>query len=366
MQCFVLLLMLISSALLHAQVERTVSAIVADRDGSTLVIGIEDVNVKGAKRAHLVLAVRPSTGFIVWRYEPPAPPRTISLSPGDEFVAVGLWGQDPAGEGLFLLRSASGQQIAALSEDDKLQVDPGAIYPRWGGGMENIRFSPDGSWLYGLTGDTLFAWDTAARHYLWAREVPAVIVAPPDQPDPLPYGHATGFALSPDGRQIAAIRDVLRVASAGRTRPSHFIKREASGSMQIASAAFSADNKILAAGEFGTLNGEVNFYSTELWVAGALHPVKIEACGNHIAWSANPDIFACQNDTGAHLRNIHDPQKDIGVAGPVSDLPILKVGDSLWSVAYKMTDWKDATKPLPLTLVELGTGRRMTLTLPGR
>ena len=95
-------------------------------------------------------------------------------------------------------------------------------------------------------------------------------------------------------------------------------------------------------------------------------PLAVEDCGGGIAWTYNPDIFACQNATGAHLRNIRDPQKDIGAAGPVSDLPILKVGHSLWVAAYRSTDWKDASKPLPLTLVELGTGKRVTVTLPGR
>jgi hypothetical protein len=77
-------------------------------------------------------------------------------------------------------------------------------------------------------------------------------------------------------------------------------------------------------------------------------------------------VFGCQNDSGTHLRNIHDPQKNIGVAGPVSDLPILKAGGSLWAVGYRNGDWKDPAKGLPLTLVELGTGRRVTVTLPGR
>ena len=131
----------------------------------------------------------------------------------------------PQEKALFLLRSASGEQLAALGGDDKLQIDPGTVYPRWGGGMEHVEFSPNGALLYGLTGDTLFAWDMAAKRYLWARDVPAVIEAPPDMPDPLPYGHATTFALSPDGRQIAVARDAIRVATAGRARPGHFITR---------------------------------------------------------------------------------------------------------------------------------------------
>jgi hypothetical protein len=361
----VLLMAIVPGIALRAQVERSVTVMAASRDGSTLVVGIQDDNVKGATRSHLVVAVRPSSGSVVWRYEPPEPPRTLALSPSGELVAVGLWGQNSAGEGLFLLRAASGQQVAALPYDEKTGVDPGAVYPRWGEGMEQVAFSPDGTLLYGLTNDTLFAWDIATKRYLWARDVPAVIEAPPEMPDPLPYGHATGFALSPDGRQIAAERDALRIVTAGRTRPGHFIERSAAENMQIASAAFSADSRTLAAGEFGFV-GKTVIYATTLWIGGALRPVQIEGCGDEIAWTSDPSVFGCQNDSGAHLRNIKDPQTNIGSAAPSGDLPILKVGNSLWSSAYKRSDWKDPTKPLTLTLVELGTGKRVTFNLPGR
>ena len=99
---------------------------------------------------------------------------------------------------------------------------------------------------------------------------------------------------------------------------------------------------------------------------GSTRAVKIAGCGGSIAWSGTTDVFGCQNATGAHLRNVHDPDKDIGAAGPVSDLPILKVGNSLWSVAYKDGDWKDPGKSLPLNMTELGTGKQVTVTLPGR
>ena len=56
----------------------------------------------------------------------------------------------------------------------------------------------------------------------------------------------------------------------------------------------------------------------------------------------------------------------MGTAGPASDLPILKVGNSLWVAAYRRMDWKDPTKALALTLVELGAGRRVTIMVPGR
>ena len=107
-------------------------------------------------------------------------------------------------------------------------------------------------------------------------------------------------------------------------------------------------------------------YALEYWVGSNPKGTRIEGCGGGIAWTDDPNLFGGQSADGAHLRNMNDPTKNIGAACPPSDLPILKVGSSLWSIAYKNTDWKDATKPLPLTLVELGTGKRVTISIPGR
>ena len=121
-------------------------------------------------------------------------------------------------------------------------------------------------------------------------------------------------------------------------------------------AAFNADSSILAAGGSLRPGGK---YSTSLWLPDSKAAITIGDCGAGIAWTYSPAVFACQNATGTHLRNVHDPQTDVGQAAPPSDLPVLKVGNSLWSAAYKITDWTDPNKPLPLTLVELGGGRRV-------
>jgi hypothetical protein len=60
-------------------------------------------------------------------------------------------------------------------------------YPRFGSGVSQLKYSPDEALLYGLSNDTLFAWDVAAKKYLWIADIPAVIEAPPELPDPLPY-----------------------------------------------------------------------------------------------------------------------------------------------------------------------------------
>jgi hypothetical protein len=69
-------------------------------------------------------------------------------------------------------------------------------------------------------------------------------------------------------------------------------------------------------------------YATEFWVGGSVKARRVDGCGGGIAWADDLDVFACQNAAGAHLRNIHDPAKDVDAAGPPGDLPILKVGHS--------------------------------------
>jgi hypothetical protein len=342
---------------------RTVQSIAATPVGSVLVIDILDYTGK-----HLIFAAALGSKEVLWQQSPKNIPTALAISPDGHTVAVGMQGVGASEAGVLLLDVNTGKQIAALGWDEHLDFVPGQTYPRWGAGISKLIYSSDGTILYGLSNDTLFAWDGAARRYLWTRDVPAVIEAPKDQPDPLPYGHATTFALSPDGRQIAAARETLRIATAGRTRPAHFITRGDNLALDFpAQPAFSADSRILAAGELNTAHGHgTPSYATEFWLGSSPKSQKIDDCGGGIAWTYDPNVLACQNRTGAHLRNIHDPQKNIGPAGPVSDLPLLKVGNSLWAAAYRFDDWKDPTKPLPLTLVELGTGKRVTVSLPGR
>ena len=342
---------------------RTVQSIAATPDGSVLVIDILDYTGK-----HLIFAAASGSKEVLWQQSPKNIPTALAMSPDGHTVAVGLQGVGASEAGVLLLDVNTGKQTASLGWDEHLDFVPGQTYPRWGAGISQLIYSSDGTILYGLSNDTLFAWDVAGKRYLWIRDVPAVIVAPKDLPDPLPYGHATTFALSPDGHQIAAARDTLRIATAGRTRPAHFITRGADLALDPpARPAFSADNRILAAGDLNTAHGHGKpAYATEFWVGGSLKSQKIEGCGGGIAWTDDPNVLACQNATGAHLRNIHDSQKDIGSAGPVSDLPLLKIGNSVWAAAYRFNDWKDPTKPLPLTLVELGTGKHVTVSLPGR
>lgn len=342
-----------------------VVALAGTPSGADLIFG---VNYLDANLGSHLYMISTSTGQIEWQLENLPTIASLAVAPGGDTVAVGFRGVADSDAGVVLLGMQSGKQVADLGFDEKLEFAPGVTYPRWGDGVAELAFSPDGTLLYGLSNDTLFAWDVTAKRYLWTRDVPAVIEAPPDLPDPLPYGHATTFALSSDGRQIAAARDALRIATAGRTKPPHFIKRSVTYSLDFpAKPAFSADNRILAVGEFNHAHDPSSAtYATEFWENGALKAHKIDGCGGGIAWTDDPDIFACQNASGAHLRNIHQPAKDIGAAGPASDLPILKAGHSLWVASYRNTDWKDPDKPLPLTLVELGTGKHFTVTLPGR
>ena len=348
-----------------AGVQRKVVAFAATSSGSGVVAAVND---DVGESACGVFMISPTSGRVAWRVGKLPRIGSLAVAPDGGTIAVGLVGIPDKDPGVIVLQTSSGKQVGALGFDEKLGFAPGVTYPRYGDGVEQLAFSPDGSLLYGLSNDTLFAWDMGAKKYLWIRDVPAVIEAPPDLADPLPYGHATTFALSPDGRQIAAARDTLRIATAGRSRPVHFITRGNDLALDPpARPAFSPDSRVLAAGDLNTAHGNgTPTYATEYWVGGALKSHKIPGCGGGIAWTDDPNVFGCQNETGAHLRDLRDPLKDIGAAGPVSDLPILKVGNSLWAAAYKRTDWKDPTKALALTLVELGTGKRVTVSLPGR
>jgi hypothetical protein len=350
----------------HAQTmaHRRIAELVASPSGSAIVVAIND---DGASQQSQVVFMSPSTDRIVWQRAQPFTIGSIAMSPDGNTVAVGLVGVPDSDLGVVLLDAHSGKQVGGLGVDLDLSFMPGTVYPRFGSGVSQLKYSPSGALLYGLSNDTLFAWDVAAKKYLWITDVPAVIEAPPNLPDPLPYGHATDFTLSPDGRQIAALRDALRIVTAGRMKPQHFIERSPTRNTVIETAVFSADSRVLAAGEYGTLaNGKTVFHATDLWINGATKAVHIDGCGDGIAWTGDPDVFGCQNDSGSHLRNMSDPQKDLGAAAPSGDLPILKVGNSLWSSDYKRSDWKESGNPLVLTLVELGTGKRVTITLPGK
>ncbi|WP_419805305.1 WD40 repeat domain-containing protein [Terriglobus sp.] len=343
---------------------RYIRSITATPDGSNLVLGLYEPHGK-----NFAISLTPLSGRILWQREFEPIPTKLVMGPDGHTLALGFGGVFGDGPGVLILNSTSGKQEQALGADDKLDFEPGAMYNTWGNGIVGLAFSPDQGLLYGVSNDTLFAWDLKAQHYLWVQDIPGVFETPRDLHDILPYGHASALALSPDGKQLAAARTVLHVTSAGSTRPVHFISR-GSKDIQMLSPGrpvFSSDNKVLAAGDAAPLDRQGNrSYALEYWVGSNPRGTRVPGCGGGIAWTDQPDIFGCQDTAGAHLRNIHDPTKDIGAAGPPSDLPILKVGNSLWSVAYKNGDWKDATKPLPLTLVELGTGKRLTITLPGR
>ena len=194
---------------------RTKADLAASPSGSGVVVAIND---DGAYQRSGLVLLSPATNKIRWQLLHLPPIGSVAVSPDGNTVAVGLVGVADRDAVVLLLDAQSGKQVAALGYNDTLDFMPGRTYPRYGRGVSQSMYSPDGLLLYGLSDDTLFAWDIVAKKYLWTRDTPAVIEAPPELPDPLPYGHATDFTLSPDGHQIAALRDVLRIASAGRTK----------------------------------------------------------------------------------------------------------------------------------------------------
>lgn len=342
-------------------VARSVTALAAASDGSVLIVALVDASTTGGSIAAFV----PSSGRTAWQHPSIHLPTALVLSHDNRTLAVGFAGVPENDAGVLLYSTATGVEMGSLGIDASLGFAPGEQYASWGNGVVGLAFSPDKTTLYGVSNDDLFAWDLQEKHYLWTTEVPADPAHAKDGPDLIAFGHTTGLALSPDGKQLVAGRGVLQVTSASSLRPAHFIRRGADRSaLELAAApAFSADSRILSGSYSADTKGTV---ALKYWMGSNFKPTQVDGCGGGMAWTDNPDVFGCQNASGAHLRNIHAATKDIGAPGPVSDLPILKVGNSLWSVAYKVSDWKDATKSLPLTLVELGTGKQLTIMLPGR
>ncbi len=212
-----------TAASLPAIVQRTDMVMALTASGSGVVVAVNDT---GAGSASWLLMISTADGRVMWRLDHQPTIASLAIAPDGKTVAVGFRGVSDSAAGVNLLQTDSGEQVGALGFVEKFDFAPGVTYPQWGDGVAQLALSPDGALLYGLSNDTLFAWEIAGKRYLWTRDVPAVVTAPRDRPDPLPYGHATSFALSPDGRQIAVARDVLRVATAGRDRPLHFVRRD--------------------------------------------------------------------------------------------------------------------------------------------
>lgn len=344
---------------------RSVAAIAAASDGSLLFVAIADFQLAGGS----VLAIAASSNRIVWQHRVQHTPTTLTVSPDNRTLAAGFAGVPESDAGVLLYATESGKQTGSLGIDADLGFLPGEQYAAWGNGIVGLAFSPDQAVLYGVSNDDLFAWDMQAKRYLWVVEIPADPGHAKDSPELIALGHTSGLALSPNGKQLAVARGMLRITSAGRMRPAHFIQRggEDKKAVLASGPVFSSDSRILTATYVAASNSSTGF--SKNWIGSSLKPTQIPDCEAGVMWMAGAlsvDMFGCQNESGAHLRNIHDPLKNVGAAAPAGNLPLLRVGNSLWSTDYSLGSWKNPTTPFILTLGELGTGKRLILTLPGR
>ena len=341
------------SGLAQSEGTRSVEALAAAHDGSWWLASIADGT------SNVVVAFDTASGHVRWRFPHPGVAEALAISGDGHRVALGYRSTNDSEAGLEVLDAATGKPLASVADapgGDSL----GMGFASWGAGVSDLAFAPSGT-LFGLSNDTIFSWSPATKDFGWAEEAPDRRHEAEGHNGPT--GHVTSFALSADGTRLAVARDrgvYMLAAEDGSVLAQRLASPDSDGGMSLA---FSPDRRLLALGQ--SLATAPRGFITHVWAPDGGSTV-LPGCGWHIAWAADSKLLACQNSTGAHLRNIRDPQKDIGAAGPVSDQPILKVGNSLWVAAYKTTDWKEPSKPLPLTLVELGTGKRVTVTLPGR
>ena len=335
------------------RVERTVRMISAPASGSELVVVLAD---DGSDKTPTVLAISVASGKVLWNRDDLPLAYGAAFSPSGKTVALAV-DRPPKNDSVAqIVDAASGKVLESIRQQDA----PGYFPAK----TQELAFSPDGSILYGLGEQYLYAWDTVTSKLLWTRDVPGGL---PDNK----LDHADSFALSADGRELGLNRfGLVYLLQAGPTKPRGATELPGDINNVGDQPAFSPDGHYFVTGfGYNSSFAKLAAHYTRgglLWRLNGSKPVPVKDCGGYFAWTYNPEVFACQSYTGTHLRNVHDPNKDIGTAGPISDLPFVKVGNSVWAAAYKITDWKDPTKPLPLTLVELGTGKRLTIMLPGR
>ena len=348
----------ITLAVAQITAERFVTAVAGNRDGSMLAVSVEDSRFGGE-----IVAVQTSTNRVLWTSKQAGTASSLTFSPDGNTVAVGYHTASEGENGLQIFDAKTGQVLAALNKSPD-GTPLGIGFASWGEGVKQLFFAPHSQTLLGLSNDTLFAWDVKTHKFLWSEDVPDRLHEAADHSGPT--GHVSALGLSEDGTRLAAARDhAVYSFKIGTGAPTLFEQRRVpADTFGKAKLAFSPDRQLLALGVLG--GGGTRLRASTLILAPDGGAASIADCGSGIAWLADSQTIACQNSAGAHLRDVHHPTKDIGAAGPPSDLPVLKIGNSLWVAAYRYNDWKDPKNSTSLTLIGLGTGERVLVTLPGR
>jgi hypothetical protein len=125
----------------QSEVQRKIVALAATRSGSELFAAVNDESDNSA--SHLY-AMSPASGEVIWQTGKLPEIGSAKVAPDGATVAVGLVGVPDRDAG---------------------------VYPRFGSGVSQLNYSPNAALLYGLSNDTLFAWDVASNAYLWIRDV---------------------------------------------------------------------------------------------------------------------------------------------------------------------------------------------------
>jgi hypothetical protein len=152
----------------QSEVQRKIVALAATRSGSELFAAVNDESDNSA--SHLY-AMSPASGEVIWQTGKLPEIGSAKVAPDGATVAVGLVGVPDRDAGVVLFETKSGKQSGSLGFDKKLIFAPGMVYPRFGSGVSQLNYSPNAALLYGLSNDTLFAWDVASNAYLWIRDV---------------------------------------------------------------------------------------------------------------------------------------------------------------------------------------------------
>jgi hypothetical protein len=340
--------------------DRVIDTVALSQDGALLVTYVEDDGyLRSTTPAFGDLAASStSTGKVLWSIRQHDQVSSLAISPDKRVIAVGYRNMDETKDGVEFLDASTGKQMGTVPNDSQQHFYPGQSFPSWSGGVAQLVYSSDGTLLYGLSTDGLFAWSLSSHSLLWKKAVPGGEAINS-------VDHPSTFSVSPDGKQIAVVRlsDVY-VMTAGPSAPKLVVKRAGGLTMAGPSrAVFSPDSKSLAAGE----QLSTKRYATRVWAQGRARPIDIPDCGGGVAWQADGKAIACQNNQSTSLRALDAPTTTIGAPAPASDLPVLQVGSSLWVAAYRSSDWQQPTQPLALKLIELQpNGKQITVSLPAR
>lgn len=303
-----------------------------------------------------LIAVSVATNKLLWQLRQIATVKSLAISPDGNTVAVGYYGTSELpnsthnDDSVVFFSVADGHVLGGVTSDVDHDFTPDETFPSGSSGVSGLTFSPDGSLLYGVYNFTVFAYDIAANKPVWTYKIKQIEKY-------FDLGASLfGVGISPDGKRLAITGNGSYLLTAGRQQPRTLASFAKGGDV----VAFSGDSRSVVVGARELHDPKV---ATYIWLSAAAKPVDVQDCGGGVAWQTK-DVFACQNASGAHLRDALHPTKDIGSAGPVSSLPILKVGNSLWVARYQHRQWIDGTKPFQLLIQELGTPNTKTITLP--